>query len=399
MKKILTIFLIFIISIIKVNALELNISSNTAILYNIDSGEVLYEKNADKKVSVASLTKIMTALVALDNIQNIDQQVTITKEDLKGLIEANAVTAGFKIGDTPTYKDLLYALLLPSGADAAKALARNTLGSEEEFIKKMNEKVKNLNLKNTNFSTVIGLDDINNYSTAREMATIFKEALKNKTFKKIIETDKYETSNHKLTFKSTVKSNAKKFDIKVPYILGGKTGTTTDAGLCLATTAKADNINYMLITTGALYDKKYPHHIMDAKTIYDYFINNYSNQKVVSKKTPFKIIKTKYAKEKNIKLYPNKNIIMYLENNYNKKDVKYIYEGKEIITPFDKQNSYIGKLKIYYQDKLLDTQKITLNKTLTFSPLNFIKEEIIPISISLILIVLIMIIKHKKRAK
>lgn len=398
MKKLLTLILIFIVFTVKVNALDLNISSKTAILYNLDNGEVLYEKNADEKVPIASLTKIMTALITLENIQDLNKQIILTNNDFEGLIEANAVTAGFTKGEIVTYKDLLYGLLLPSGADAAKALARNVAGSEEKFIQKMNEKAKELNLKQTNFSTVIGLDDENNYSTAREISIIFKEALKNKDFKTIITTKEYTSSDGKIKFKSTIQSNAKKFEIDVPYILGGKTGTTTDAGLCLATIAKANNVNYMLVTTGALYDKKAPHHIEDAKTIYDYFINNYSNQKVVDKNKSFKTIKAKYTNNDTLKLYPSKDITIYLENDYNKNDIKYVYQGKDEITPFDKKGDTLGTLKIYYNDKLLDTQNITLKENLNFNISNFIKQETIPIVaiISTILLVVIIILKKKK---
>lgn len=398
MKKLLTIILIFIVFTVKVNALDLNISSKTAILYNLDNGEVLYEKNADEKVPIASLTKIMTALITLENIQDLNKQIILINNDFEGLIEANAVTAGFTKGEIVTYKDLLYGLLLPSGADAAKALARNVAGSEEKFIQKMNEKAKELNLKQTNFSTVIGLDDENNYSTAREISIIFKEALKNKDFKTIITTKEYTSSDGKIKFKSTIQSNVKKFEIDVPYILGGKTGTTTDAGLCLATIAKANNVNYMLVTTGALYDKKAPHHIEDAKTIYDYFINNYSNQKVVDKNKSFKTIKAKYTNNDTLKLYPSKDITIYLENDYNKNDIKYVYQGKDEITPFDKKGDTLGTLKIYYNDKLLDTQNITLKENLNFNISNFIKQETIPVVaiISTILLVVIIILKKKK---
>ncbi len=399
MKKILTFILVFILFTLKVNAIELNISSKNALLYNLDTNEIIYQKNANQKVSIASLTKIMTAIITIENIDDLNQRVILTKDDFKGLAEANAVTAGFTIGSTVTYKDLLYGLLLPSGADAAKALARNVAGTEEKFIQKMNEKVKKLNLKNTNFSTVIGLDDENNYSTVKEFSIIFKEALKNKELSQIIKSKTYTTTDGKLKFKSTIQSNANKFNIDIPYILGGKTGTTTNAGLCLATIAKANNINYMLITTGALYDKKAPHHIIDAKTIYDYFINNYNNQKIVNKNKPFKTIKTKYTKNETLNLYPTKDITKYLNNNYNKKDVKYVYNGKEEVTPFDKKGKILGTLKIYYKNKLLDTQKITLNQTLKFDLFSLIKQEkiIIIIIISLILILIIIILK--KRAK
>lgn len=400
MKKILSLIIIFILFIGKINALELNISSESAILYNLDSGEVLYEKNSDKVRQIASLTKIMTALVTIENVDNLDKQVILTKEDFAGLIEANAVQAGFTNGEVVTYKDLLFALLLPSGADAAKAIARNVGGSEENFINKMNEKAKELNLKNTKFSTVIGLDDKNNYSTAKEVSIIFKEALKNKTFKEIITTKEYQTSDGKLTFKSTIQSNAKRYEIDIPYVLGGKTGTTSGAGLCLATIAKANDVNYMLVTLGALYDKKAPHNIEDAKIVYDYFIENYSNKIIVDKDKPFKKIKVKYSNVEEINLYPNKSITKYLENNYNKDDIKLIYNGKKELTPLNKKEEKLGTLKIYYQDKLIDTQNIILNENINFNIISFIKEEIVIISIVLILLILIIIkICMKKRTK
>ena len=399
MKKILLFVLTFILFTFKANAIELDISSENAILYNLDSGEVLYEKNADEVRAIASLTKIMTALVALENIDDLDAQVVLTSEDFEGLIEANAVTAGFTKGEVVTYRDLLYGLLLPSGADAAKALARNIAGSEDNFIQKMNDKVKEMKLEHTHFSTVIGLDDEENYSTAREVSLIFKEALKNQDFKTIITTNDYVTSDGQIKFNSTIQGNATKFEIDIPYVLGGKTGTTTDAGLCLATIAEANDVNYMLVTLGALYDKKAPHNIEDAKTIYDYFIQNYSNQVIVNKKEPFQEIKAKYTEEESVKLYPTDTIMMYLENNYDKNDIKFIYNGKEEISSFTKKGETLGTLYIYYQDELIETQTITLNENLKFSLLGFIKENFLLILLFSIILIIILIIFIKKRKK
>ena len=399
MKKILLFVLTFILFTFKANAIELDISSENAILYNLDSGEVLYEKNADEVRAIASLTKIMTALVALENIDDLDAQVVLTSEDFEGLIEANAVTAGFTKGEVVTYRDLLYGLLLPSGADAAKALARNIAGSEDNFIQKMNDKVKEMKLEHTHFSTVIGLDDEENYSTAREVSLIFKEALKNQDFKTIITTNDYVTSDGQIKFNSTIQGNATKFEIDIPYVLGGKTGTTTDAGLCLATIAETNDVNYMLVTLGALYDKKAPHNIEDAKTIYDYFIQNYSNQVIVNKKEPFQEIKAKYTEEESVKLYPTDTIMMYLENNYDKNDIKFIYNGKEEISSFTKKGETLGTLNIYYQDELIETQTITLNENLKFSLLGFIKENFLLILLFSIILIIILIIFIKKRKK
>ena len=388
------IFILLILIPLNVKALDLNTSSKNIILYNLNSGEILYEKDADDKVQVASLTKIMTAIITLENVDDLDKQITIKKEYLQGLTEANLVTAGFKVGQIVTYRDLLYGLLLPSGADAAKALSKNVTSSEEKFISLMNEKVKELDLKNTNFSNIIGLDDENNYSTAREISAIFRYALNIDEFKSIITADHYTTSDGKLVFNSTIKRNAKKYNIRIPYILGGKTGTTTGAGLCLATIAKEKNIYYMLVTLGALYDKKSPHHIEDSKEIYDYFINNYGNHKIVDKNISFKTIGTRYLKQNKIDLYPSKDVIKYVPNNYSKDDINYEYDGINEVTPFTRKDA--GILKIYYKDELIDTQKIYLNGIYNISIIKVLKSFwfIIPIIISLFIL-----IKYKRARK
>lgn len=385
--KIMTILICLIT--FNVKAIELDISSSHAILYNLDSGEILYTKDDETKIQIASLTKIMTALVSLDKIKNLDEEIVITYDDLKGLTEKNLVTAGFKIGQKVTYRDLLYGLLLPSGADAAMALARNVAGSEEIFINLMNEKAKEYKLTNTSFSNPIGLDDENNYSTAKELSIIFNKAVKNEEFKNIITTKEYTTSDGQIKFKSTISSNANRYNIEVPYILGGKTGTTDNAGLCLATIAKANDVNYLLVTTKAPYDKIRPHHIDDAKIIYDYFIQNYSNQKIVDKKVSYKKLKTKYLEEKEIKLYPKDDIIKYLPNDYNKKDIKYKYKGVKEVNIFTKKK--LGKLKIYYKDKLLRTENVYLKTKIHFSLSKFLKDNILFIVSPVILIVIILI--------
>lgn len=388
MKKIMrTIVIIICLLAFNIKAETLEIQSRNAILYNASDNEILYEKNKDEKVQIASLTKIMTALITIENIEDLDKQVVITYEDLKDIEKENLVTAGFAVGSVVTYKDLLYGLLLPSGADAANALKRNV---SDNFIELMNKKVEELNLKNTKFNNVIGLDDENNYSTVEDLLEIFKEALKNQELKKIITTNEYTTSDGKLTFKSSIKKNAKKYNIEIPYIEGGKTGTTDGAGLCLASIAKDEDINLILITTKAPYDKKGPHHIEDAKVIYDYFINNYSNQKIVNKRESFKKLKTKYLKEDEIKIYPSKDIIKYFPNNYNKEEIRFDYKGKKIIDY--KTKGKIGTLKIYYKNKLLDTQQIIINKKLNFSIKKFIKQNIGYIVLGIFMLLIIVII-------
>ena len=263
MKKI--VFTIILLFPFFVDALE--IDSTHAILYNLNEDKVVFEKNSMEITSIASLTKIMTTIVAIENIDNLDSKITIKERDFNGLYDASL--AGFKVGEEVTYKDLLYGTMLPSGAEATQALANNISGSVSSFVDLMNQKAEEIGMKQTHFINTTGLDINNHYSTVNDIATLLKYCLKNETFKKIFESSSYKTSNGNLTFYST----AAKYNYKSDYILGAKTGYTDDAGKCLASTAydSSNDILYLLVTTGANTDLSDAYHIKDATNIYTYY--------------------------------------------------------------------------------------------------------------------------------
>ena len=171
MKKLKILFFVLVclaLTITNVNADELKISSNNAVLYNLNDDTILYEKNKDQKVSIASLTKMMTALVAIENIEDLNKKVTFVKSDYDKLIEMDATGSSLDKSKSYTYEDLLYGLILESGADCANALARLVAGNEKDFVKMMNAKAKELGMNNTSFANPIGMDDKNNYSTVNK---------------------------------------------------------------------------------------------------------------------------------------------------------------------------------------------------------------------------------------
>lgn len=399
MKKVLKyIPCLFISLFIFVNVNALEIQSNNAILYNTNDNKVLYQKNENEKVQIASLTKIMTAIITLENIKNLDEKVILTQEDFEGIVKENLVTAGFHSTQTVTYKDLLYGLLLPSGAECAKALSRLVGGSEANFVDMMNKKIKTLKLKSTHFSNPIGLDDENNYSSVKDISELFSYALKNETFKEIITTDNYKTSDNSLTITNKIRHNKNVGD----YLLGGKTGTTTDAGLCLASIAQKKDVNFLLVTTNAPYDKKGPHNYEDAKTIYEHFLNNYSYQNIVNKKDLILTLKTKYTKNSKVDFYSNKNIKAYLPNDYNKKDVTYKYKGIKTVTSKLKKGKQLGTLTIYYKTDKIASEKIVLKEKQKFSLLKYIKAHKLQTTIIITLIILLLLVvkrrlKHGKK--
>lgn len=391
--RILTIILLSLFIPINIYSLDFDIYSKNAILYNTKEDKVMYEKNSTDKVSIASLTKITTAIVALENIKDLDEKITLTSADFKGLVEANASVAGFRIGQEVTYRDLLYGLMLPSGADAAQALTSNISGSNDKFIDLMNDKAKELKLENTHYANSTGLDDSNHYSTVKDVLKVFKYALKNEEFKKIITTSKYTISDGSMTFRSTL-SKASTLDIE--YIKGGKTGTTGDAGLCLATLANYDDTDFILVTTGAE-DKL--GNFLDHKEIYEYVRDNFDYTEVVNKKDILVTLPTKYLKEDTIDFTGDKNINMYLENDFDKNNLKYKYTGIKLITRKNKEGEKLGKVDIYYDKDKLATVDIILKDKPKFSIVKYLLDHKLLVGIVLLLLVIIFSKKKQKKIK
>lgn len=381
--KILIILYIFIPTI-NVHALEIN--SENAVLYNLNDDNIIFEKNAYEKIKVASLTKIMTAIVALENIEDTKTQIEITKEEIDGLEEY--AIAGLKIGDKITYEDLLYGLMLPSAADCANALAINIAGTIENYVELMNKKAQELNLINTHFSNPIGADE-DNYSTVNEIAILLKYALKNEEFYKIFTTRNYTMTNN-IKVESTIEKKSKTENIDSTIITGAKTGFTDEAGNCLASITTLDNVKYLLVTAKAPITNEY--HILDALNIYNYFQTNYSYKKILNYNEYIKTLKVKEGTPQEYNVYVDRDKYMYLNNEINVDNLKYEFIGQEEISKENSINKKIGILNIKYNENIIYTYDILINENITFY--NF-KMYIFSLAI-IVLTTLILLIKITK---
>ena len=248
--------------------------SKHAILVDLKDNKILYAREADERTYPASLTKMMTVLVAIENLST---EMMKVPNDFSYLYEQNAALAGFLPGDLVRTSDLLYGIMLPSGADAALTVAENIAGSEAKFVKLMNEKSKELGMNNTHFTNVIGLHDNNHYTTVHDLAILLEYALKNPTFKKIFTTDIYTTAptqySDGMTFKSRLFSKIDSPNFNGGKLLGGKTGYTEEAELCLASLATDGKKEYILVTTnaeGGPYTEQT--NILDAFNLYERFL-------------------------------------------------------------------------------------------------------------------------------
>ena len=272
MKKILLLFVCFFP--IGVNALDMpEINSQAAIVYDMDADTVILDKNSDEVRSIASLTKIMTVLTAIENIDDFNASVTITSEMLAG-IYWNASVAGLKPGDTVTYMDLLYAAILPSGADATQVLAYVVSGNVSDFVTKMNELAIRIGATNTHYVNTTGLDQDGAYSTAYDQLLILSYALENPIFRTVYTTKNYTLTNG-LQVEASVNKYNRALNLDTSKIIGSKTGNTTNAGLCMSALFYHEDHEMLLITLGAEVIEDVPYNLMDTLSLIDHVNLNY----------------------------------------------------------------------------------------------------------------------------
>ena len=387
MKKVIFFLFSLFFFCYSVYADDFDITGEYVTLYNMNEDTLLYSKNDTKKTSIASLTKMMTTLVAIEEIDNLDKIVTIKERDFEGTVGYSK--AGFKVGDKVTYRDLLYGIILPSGADAVNAVVNNTLGYDK-FIKKMNETAKKIGMNDTSYANPVGKDDENNYSTSSDLAKLLKYALKNETFKTIFTTKSYKTSNG-INLESTV--NSYKNILNTDEIKGAKSGFTKDAGRCLASITTLNNVDYLLVVINSITTSPY-NAVKDTITIYDYYNNNYGYKNIINDDTFIKEIPVDFSKEKTYKITGSEDIEKYLKNNT---EVTYKYVGSDKVTFNTKKGSKLGVVKIYDGDVLLATSNVYLENNIEYYPI--ITYIMIGIAVVFVLLIVKKINKKKHRRR
>ena len=253
---------------------QLNLNSSCAILTDAETGEILWEYNGQEQIYPASLTKLMTALLAIEHTSDFSETVTVPDSIFPDLYAQNASMAGFQPGETASLEDLLYGVLLPSGAECSLTFALQIAGSEEAFVGLMNEKAAALGMEHTHFANATGLHDPEHYSTVHDLSLLLRFCLQDETFRTVFTTFRHSTApsaQHPdgFTFFSTLSPDLEEGVFSGGEILGGKTGYTQEAGLCLASLAQIQGREYLLVTAGAPGDHQSdPLHVRDAAEVY-----------------------------------------------------------------------------------------------------------------------------------
>lgn len=234
---------------------EVSVQARYAGAADLQTMQVLYEKNAEAKLYPASLTKVLTALTAMERISDLDETITITAAMLEGLEDGTYSIAGFLLGEEVTVRDLLYGVLLPSGADACQALAIALFGSEEAMVEAMNETASSIGMTHSHFTNTVGMHDADHYTSVSDLFLLMKQAWQNDTLHTIMSTASYTTSSsyyhgEGLRLENSWVAQFAYDELENRYVLGGKTGYTPEAGYCLASVCEIQGREVIVIIAG-----------------------------------------------------------------------------------------------------------------------------------------------------
>lgn len=402
-KKIISVIIIIFImlfNVVNVYATEeLDVNAKAAIIVERNTGKIIYEKETQTKNYPASVTKILTAILALENCQ-LDDVATVSQTAISN-IPTEYIVAPLKVGEEIKIEDLLYALMLKSANDAAYVLAEHMGGSVEGFANMMNKKAEEIGCKGTHFVNPNGIHNENHYTTAYDLYLISDYAMKNETFAKIVSTYSYTLpATNKYPNKDRVMKNTNEFinpnsGFYNKSVKGIKTGTTIPAGNCLITDATENGMDFITVVLGAqTANSKFT----ETSKMIGYAFNNYIISSVHQKGDVIKKIEVQKAKKDNkeLNLVISTNITAMHNKKININEIEPEIVLNENITAPITAGQELGTIKysidgINYEAKLLaekDIQKRTYEK-----------EIFIAVVVILVILLLMLVAKKKSRKK
>ena len=310
---------------------QFHVDCKAAMLIDLNNGRTIYEQNADDKIYPASLTKIMTCLVALER-GNLSDTVTVSETALDNLGEDSSL-AGLQVGEQMSLENLLYCMMIVSGNEACNVVAEHIAGSVSDFVRMMNERAYELGCRNTHFANPHGLHHEEHYTTARDLSIITQAALKSENFKQITNTAEYELPATNLSEARTLSTTNMLISKSVsnifyyPKAAGIKTGYTSAAGRCVISTAKSGGMYFLgivcgaattLLESGDLRMESFPECIK----LFEYGFNNFQYVPVLSPLYPVTQIGVENSAGSDaVALSPRDDIQLLLPNDYNPDDL------------------------------------------------------------------------------
>lgn len=355
MKKILIfIFLLISIPMVKAEVEDLAPNAKSAIMIEASTGEILFQKNKDEKLAPASMTKMMSMILIMEEIENgnLKWDEIITTSERASSMGGSQIF--LKAGEKMSVEDLLKGVAIASGNDAVVALAERIAGSEEAFVKRMNARGKDLGLKNTNFVNATGLTADNHYSSSYDMSLIAKELVKHE---KILEfTGTYEDYLRKDTKSPFWLVNTNRLVRFKEGVDGLKTGFTNEAGYCLTATMKKDG---MRLITVVMKEETANKRSADTTKMLDYGFNVYMIQSILDEKTTIEKRKVELGKDLMTEIIPKENITILNKKSDELKNITYKTNIDKIVAPI-KKGDKVGTIDILEDNKVISTIDATV---------------------------------------
>lgn len=409
-KFFICLFVFLMLTCMSNNAYAISTQCNAAIIFDLETQTVIYEKNADAKMYPASTTKIMTAIIALE-LGKLDDKITVDDETPYEIYGSHIA---LEPGEILTLKDLLYALLLPSANDAAAVIAKHYSGSIDKFVELMNKKASELGCTGTHFVNPHGLHNANHYTTARDLGKIATYAMQNETFREIVKTPRYEIpQTNKKEVRYIITTNNLLLNTSTSYlcidgkyttreyegVIGIKNGYTPEAGNCLVAGAKRNDVTLITVVLKGTGTQLYT----DIHNLLNYGFDNYEYKKLIDGNEYVDELKIAGIKKPVPVVTKDAIKIFQAKDNTDKCELKHTLF--DISLPIDK-GDLVGKIEYVKNGKtiastdLISTMTVEANSTQAFSDNAKTKSlfsKIISIISAIIIALIIFIIYNRIR--
>ncbi|MCF0115107.1 MAG: D-alanyl-D-alanine carboxypeptidase [Erysipelotrichaceae bacterium] len=407
----LGLILFLCIGIVPVQAEEKpEIESDYVLLYDLDTHQVLWDKNSSDQIYPASLTKMMTLIVAIENIADTRVKILVDSQVMAGLIEAGASRAGYYEGDEVPVIDLMHGILLPSGAECCNAVAFHVAGSIEGYVEMMNAKAQELGMEHTHFVNTTGLHDDNHYTTLQDLQKLFDYCLQNPLFYSIFSTSEYKgeaTLNYPegLSMRSTVYKYMN--DTSNPYyreidgFVGSKSGFTYEAEYCFAAVAQRDGVRYGLLTAHAYVERTIPSHFLDAATIFNHYFDYYEKRSLLSSEEYVGEAKVNFnLSHKSTSIYPERDVALIVD----KDNTEVIYKFPEELDAPLQKGQVVGSATILSDGEVVDECNLVVRQTIGRNVFLYIVETyplgvVSLLGILLLLLIGLLILANRRRRR
>ena len=347
-----------------------SVAAKAALLIDLNTGRAVYEQDADERVYPASLTKIMTCLLALEN-GNLSDVVTVSASALDDL-DADSSVAGLQVGEQMTLENLLYCMMVVSGNDACNVIAEQIAGSITDFVRMMNQRAYELGCLNTHFSNPHGLHDENHYTTARDLSIITQAALKSENFRQIVDTYEYQLPDDnvrqnipKLKTTNMLIYRSMSNSLYYSRAHGIKTGYTSQAGRCVISEATGDGLDLLGIVCGAattILDSGdlLMENFTECARLFDYGFDNYSYLPIMSPLYPVDQVKiNNSAGAEAVAVAPQDEIKVLLPNDYDPdKLVTDIQLNSDSVDAPVREGDVLGSATVTYAGEILGQTKL-----------------------------------------